>query len=323
VPSFEVVEKINAHLGWLGNLKADGRPILGLDAKELTKIILNISPEALIVPAHAWTPHFSIFGSESGFDSIRECFDEYTRYICAIETGLSSDPAMNWRLSDLDGITLISNSDSHSPSRIGREANIFEGEIEGYKYLIEAIRLGSHAPTSVKNRLVQTIEFFPEEGKYHYDGHRNCKIVFRPEETEKNKGICPVCKRPVTVGVLNRVAKLADRPSGEKSKGAIPFLSLIPLEEIIAESFGMGVGTKKVETEYKELINKFGKEFKILIDVPREELERATKPEIAEAIIRVREKRIKIEPGYDGEYGKIKIFDDSERDNFLKQNTLF
>lgn len=323
VPSFEVVEKINAHLGWLGNLKADGRPILGLDVKELAKIVLNISGEALIVPAHAWTPHFSIFGSESGFDSIEECFEEYAKYIYAIETGLSSDPAMNWRLAKLDNITLISNSDAHSPSRLGREANIFEGKIEDYKYIVEALRLGWRAPSSVKNRLVKTIEFFPEEGKYHYDGHRNCQIVFGPEETIKNKGICPVCQKPLTVGVMSRVAKLADRPTGFKAPNFIPFVSLIPLEEIIAESFGVGVGTKMVEQEYRDLINKFGNEFKILMEVPQAELASAAKPQVAEGIGRVRAGRVKIEPGYDGEYGKIKIFDEAERSNFSRQNSLF
>jgi uncharacterized protein (TIGR00375 family) len=323
VPSLEVVEKINAHLGWLGNLKADGRPILGLDAKELAKIVLNISAEALIVPAHAWTPWFSIFGSMSGFDSIEECFDEYSKYIYVIETGLSSDPAMNWRLSKLDRITLISNSDAHSPHRIGREANVFEGKIEDYKYLIEALRLGRRAPASIKNRLTKTIEFFPEEGKYHYDGHRNCQIVFSPEETIKNKGLCPVCKKPLTVGVMSRVQKLADRPVGFKSVNSIPFVSLIPLEEIIAESFGVGVGTKTVEREYKDLINKFGNEFKILTEINQTELASAAKPEVAEGIWRVREGRVKIEPGYDGEYGKIKIFDEAERSNFSKQSTLF
>lgn len=323
VPSLEIVEKINAHLGWIGNLKADGRPILGLDAKELAKIVLNISGEALIVPAHAWTPHFSIFGSESGFDSIEECFEDLSRYIYVIETGLSSDPAMNWRLSKLDNVTLISNSDAHSPMRIGREANIFEGKIEGYKYLIEALKLGWRAPSSVKNRLVKTIEFFPEEGKYHYDGHRNCKVVFGPEETIKNKGICSVCGRPITVGVMSRVQKLADRPLGTKPSGFISFISLIPLEEIIAESFGVGVGTKAVEQEYKNLINRFGNEFKVLMEIDKSGLQSAAKPEVAEAILRVREGKVKIEPGYDGEYGKIRIFSGEERGNFSKQSALF
>ncbi len=323
VPSFEAVEKINAHLGWIGNLKADGRPILGLDAKELAKIVLNISPEAMIVPAHCWTPWFSIFGSMSGFDSIEECFDDYAKYIFAGETGLSSDPKMNWRVSKLDNITLISNSDSHSPHRIGREANIFEGKIEGYRPIMEALRFGVKAPTSVKNRLVKTIEFFPEEGRYHYDGHRNCKIVWSPEETKKHKGICSVCGKRVTVGVMSRVADLADRPLGGQPARVVPFINMIPLEEIIADSFDVGVGTKTVEAEYQKLINKFGQEFKILMDLPKEELLKAAKVEVAEAIIRVREGKVNISPGYDGEYGKVKIYNDSEKDGFTKQKTLF
>lgn len=322
-PSLAVVEKINAHLGWIGNLKADGRPILGLDAKELAKIVLNISPEAMIVPAHIWTPHFSVFGSESGFNSLQDCFDEYTRYIYALETGLSSDPAMNWRLSDIDNISLISNSDSHSPHRIGREANIFEGKIEGYKPIMEALRLGVKVPSSVKNRLAKTIEFFPEEGKYHYDGHRNCKISFSPEETKKHKGICPICKKKVTVGVLNRVYSLADRPAGGQPARVVPFTRLIPLEEIIADSFNVGVGTKKVEAAYQDLINRFGNEFKILTELPQEELLKAAKPEVVEAIVRVREGKVKIHPGYDGEYGKVEIYDEEEKKHLNKQKALF
>lgn len=323
VPTFEAVEKINAHLGWIGNLKADGRPILGLDAKELAKIVLNVSQEALVVPAHAWTPHFSVFGSESGFDSLRECFDDYTRYIYAIETGLSSDPAMNWRLSDLDNITLISNSDSHSPHRIGREANVFEGKIEGYKYLTEGIRLGGRAPTSIKNRLVETLEFFPEEGRYHYDGHRNCKVVWSPEETKKQKGVCSVCGKKVTIGVMSRVAKLADRPLGGRSAGAVPFRSLIPLEEIIADALDVGTGTKTVDKEYKEIINRFGNELKVLMEATRPELESVAKPGIAEGIMRVREGKLRVEPGYDGEYGRVKIFSEEERRGFSRQSALF
>lgn len=325
VPSFEAVEKINAHLGWIGNLKADGRPILGLDAKEAAKIVLNISSEAAVVPAHIWTPWFSLFGSMSGFNTIQECFEEYSRYIYALETGLSSDPAMNWRVSGIDGITLISNSDSHSPQRIGREANMFEGKELSYQKIIEAIRLGARAPQSNTLRMTGTVEFFPEEGKYHYDGHRNCKIVFGPQESKKHKGICPVCGKRLTIGVMNRVDELADknRPEGYKPKGALPYLSLIPLEEIIADAMDFGVGTKAVLREYKDLINKFGNEFKILMEASRQELERATKPEIAEGIIRVREKRVKIEPGYDGEYGKVKIFEEGERKELSKQGSLF
>ena len=321
-PSFEIVEKINTHLGWIGNLKADGRPILGLDAKELAKIVLDISPECLIVPAHAWTPHFSVFGSESGFDSLKECFDEYTKYIYAIETGLSSDPAMNWRLSSLDNITLISNSDSHSLHRFGREANVFEGKIFDYKSIINAIKLGSRAVSDVL-RLVETIEFFPEEGKYHYDGHRNCKINFSPQESKKHKEICPVCGKPLTIGVMNRVDKLADREEGFRPKGAIPFRSLIPLEEIIADAIGTGVGTKGVQKEYKNLVEKFGSEFKILLEASQKEIEAASSGEIAEGIARVREGRVKIVPGYDGEYGKIQIFGEGEQKKLSKQTSLF
>jgi len=320
-PSFEIVDKINAHLGWIGNLKADGRPILGLDAKELAKTVLNISEDCLIVPAHAWTPWFSIFGSRSGFNSIEECFGEYSKYIYAIETGLSSDPEMNWRLSALDKITLISCSDAHSPSKIGREANVFDTELS-YPAIIEAIK--SKNP----QKFLYTIEFFPQEGKYHYDGHRLCGISLSPQESKKSGNICPNCGRPLTIGVLNRVEELADRPAFDKSsagkpEGAIPFKSLVPLEEIIADALGVMPGTKQVEVEYRNLIDKFGTEFNILIDISREELERATLPEIAEGIVRVREGKVFIEPGYDGVYGKIRIFSKGEQKTVSKQGTLF
>lgn len=324
MPSLELADKFNAHLGWIGNLKADGRPILGLDAKELAKIVLNISPDAVVVPAHIWTPHFSLFGSESGFDSIKQCFEDYGQYIYAMETGLSSDPAMNWRWSELDNITLISNSDSHSPRRIGREANVFEGRIQGYKQIREALRFGIKAPATLANRLVETVEFFPEEGKYHYDGHRNCKVVMSPEETKKNKGKCPVCGRKMTIGVMNRVVELADRAEGYAPAKAVPYRKMIPLEEIIADAMGVkGVATKAVEQEYKDLINKFGSEFSILMNVSAQDLRAGTKPEIAEGIIRVREGRANIQPGYDGEYGKIKIFEENERGSFSQQVSLF
>jgi len=233
--------------------------------KELVKIVLGINPDALIIPAHLWTPWFSLFGSKSGFDSIEECFEDYSRYIYAGETGLSSDPEMNWRLSALDRIALVSNSDSHSPKKIGREANVFDTELS-YTSITEAIKQKD------PQRFLYTIEFFPEEGKYHYDGHRNCGVRFEPEETKKYNGICPVCGRPLTVGVLSRVEKLADRPKGFKPENAIPYKSLIPLEEIIAEVLEAGVGTKEVEKEYNNLIEKFGSELDILIDIPLSEL---------------------------------------------------
>jgi uncharacterized protein (TIGR00375 family) len=315
-PSFEVCEKINAHLGWIGNLKADGRPILGMDAKELLKIALDASKDCLVVPAHLWTPWFSLFGSKSGFNSIEECFDEYSKYIFAVETGLSSDPAMNWRLSKLDRITLISNSDSHSPAKIGREANVFDTEIS-YPEIINAIK------TKDSKKFLFTVEFFPEEGKYHYDGHRLCGISLSPKETKKYNNICPACGKYLTIGVLNRVEELADRPEGFKPQNAIPFKSLIPLEEIIADSLNLGRVAKQVSQEYKNLIEKFGNEFNVLLEIPVQELKTVTLPEIAEGIQRVRDGKVFIEPGYDGVYGKIKIFSQGERKNLTKQNTLF
>lgn len=315
-PSFEIVEKINTHLGWIGNLKADGRPILGLDAKELLKIALNISQDCLVVPAHAWTPHFAVFGSMSGFNSLAECFEDYEKYIYAIETGLSSNPAMNWRVSALDKLTLISNSDAHSPAKLGREANVFDIDLS-YNSIIGAIKAKD------SEKFLMTIEFFPEEGKYHFDGHRNCKISFSPEETEKHKGICPKCGRPLTIGVLNRVDQLADRNSDTQLPKAIPYKSLIPLQEIIADTLGMGVVSQAVQKIYKNLINHFNNEFRILLELSKGEIERVSSPEIAEGVFRVREGKVKVHPGYDGEYGKVEIFSEKERDNFSKQESLF
>ena len=315
-PSLEVAEKINTHLGWIGNLKADGRPILGLDSKELLKTVLNISEDCLIVPCHAWTPWFGIFGSKSGFDSIEECFEDYSKYIYSVETGLSSDPPMNWRLPALDKITLISNSDSHSPSRTGREANVFDAEIS-YSAIIKAIK------EKDPQKFLYTIEFFPQEGKYHYDGHRICGISLSPQESKKYNNICPNCGRPLTIGVLNRVDSLAARPEGFRPQNAIPFKSLVPLTEIIADALGVMAGAKRVEEEYKNLIKKFGNEFNVLLDIPRQDLESATLPEITEGIIRVRGGRVNVEPGYDGVYGKIRIFSKGEQKNLSRQRTLF
>ena len=315
-PSFEVVEKINVQLGWIGNLKSDGRPILGLDAKELAKIVLGASPDCLVIPAHAWTPWFAIFGSKSGFNSIEECFEDYSKYIYALETGLSSDPAMNWRLSFLDNITLISNSDSHSPKKIGREANVFDTEIS-YREIAEAIK------TKNPQKFLYTIEFYPEEGKYHFDGHRNCGVKLSPSETKKYAGLCPVCGKPLTVGVLNRVEELADREEGFRPPNSIPFKSLVPLEEVVADAVNQNTGTKEVVKEYQNLIEKLGSEFNILLDVPKETLQSATLPEIAEGIMRAREGKVFKEEGYDGVYGKIRVFSHAEEKSSVKQNTLF
>jgi uncharacterized protein (TIGR00375 family) len=315
-PDFKTVEKINTHLSWIGNLRADGRPILGLEAKELAKIVLNISEDCLVVPAHAWTPWFSLFGSRSGFDSVEECFEDYSKHIFAIETGLSSDPQMNWRLSALDNITLISNSDSHSPRKIGREANIFDTDLN-YSAIIKAIK--SKDP----KKLLYTIEFFPQEGRYHYDGHRLCGIRTSPKETKKYNNICPNCGKPLTVGVLNRVEELADRPEGERPGSVIPFKSLIPLEEIVSDALGVLPGAKQADREYWNLIKGLGNEFEILLNTSRQNLDGGTLPEIAEGIVRVREGKVLIEPGYDGVYGKVRIFSKEEQRIFSKQETLF
>lgn len=319
-PSIKIVEKINNKLNKIGNLKADGRPILGLDAKELVKIILEVDKDCLVVPAHAWTPWFSVFGSKSGFDSLEECFEEYTKYIYAIETGLSSDPAMNWRLSKLDKITLISNSDAHSLLKIGREANVFNTELS-YKGIIDAIKLKD------SKKFLYTIEFFPEEGKYHYDGHRLCNLSFKPEESKKYNNICPRCKTPLIIGVLNRVVELADRPEGFIPQNSIPFKNLIPLNEIIAESISSPITSKKTIEHYNNLIKNLGEETKILLESTEEEIKEKSSPDIATGVIKMREGKINIEPGYDGVYGKIKIFSDKKEFDIKKeltnQKTLF
>jgi uncharacterized protein (TIGR00375 family) len=265
-------------------------------------MILDISPDCLIVPAHAWTPHFSVFGSNSGFDSLEECFGEETKNIYCIETGLSSDPAMNWRLSALDRITLISNSDAHSPHKLGREANVFDCELS-YQTILEVLK------TKDTKRFLYTIEFFPAEGKYHFDGHRNCKIVFSPEESRQHKNICPVCKKPLTIGVMNRVEKLADRPVGFRPPNAIPARYLIPLGEIIADTLGVATGTTSVDNIYQEMIKKGGNEFNILLNLKPDEIARFAPERVAEGIKLMREGKVKIIPGHDGVYGKISIFD--------------
>lgn len=299
-PSIEVVEKINSVLDKRGNIKSDGRPILGISAKELLKIVLDISEDCLFVPAHAWTPWFSIFGSKSGFDSIEECFEEYSKHIYAIETGLSSDPEMNWRLSALDNITLLSNSDAHSPAKLGREANVIDCKLD-YHDVIDTIKKKD------RKRFLYTVEFFPEEGKYHYDGHRLCGISFSPSETKKHKGICPVCKKPLVIGVTNRVDELADRDEGFVPENAIPSKHLVPLIEIIAEALGQGVNTKKVKAEYERLVS-IHTEFDILLELGEYEIADIADEKIAAGIKRVRSGDIKVVPGFDGEYGKVSIF---------------
>jgi uncharacterized protein (TIGR00375 family) len=311
-PSFEVVEAIRSKLGNLGKLSSDGRPIFSFTAKELMKMILNISSDCLIIPAHVWTPWFSIFGANSGFDSIEECFGEMSSHIHAIETGLSSDPEMNWRLSKLDPITLISNSDAHSPNRLGREANAFDGALD-YKEVIETIRKKD------RKKLLFTIEFFPEEGKYHYDGHRQCRVIFSPSQTRANQYLCPNCHKRLTVGVMHRVEELADRPEGFIPKNAIPSVHLIPLEEIIAEAMGFRIGTKAVEAEYERLVERGVSEFQILLDASPDELATFVPPKIMEGIIRMRQGKVSIIPGHDGVYGKISLFPEKREGEELKE----
>lgn len=305
-PSFEAVQKITSRLAGLGKLASDGRPIFGFPVKEIVKIALGASPNCLVIPAHAWTPWFSVFGANSGFDSLEECFEEEAKNIFAIETGLSSDPAMNWRLSQLDRITLLSNSDSHSPSRIGREANVFDCEMD-YFEIVRAIR------EKDRKKLLYTIEFFPEEGKYHFDGHRACNLVLAPPESKKLNKTCPHCGKKLTIGVLHRVDDLADREENFTPRDAIPFKNMIPLDEIIADALGQSVGTKAVEQEYEKMVRETGPELSILFDRSLSELERAAQPRIIEGILRVRERRVDIQPGYDGVYGKIKIFKEGEK----------
>jgi uncharacterized protein (TIGR00375 family) len=305
-PSFKTTDKINYKLSQCGNLASDGRPILGLDAADLARIIFDIDENCVIVPGHIWTPWFSLFGSMSGFDRIEDCFEDQTPKIFALETGLSSDPAMNWRLSCLDRFTLISNSDSHSPSKIGREANIFDCELD-YKTIREVLKAKD------KKRFLSTIEFFPEEGKYHFDGHRNCNVRLSPKETKQHIGVCPKCGKPVTVGVMNRVEQLADRPEGYKPSNAIGFKNLIPFDEIIAEAKGVGPTSVSVERDYHSLVAKFGTEFDILLRASEEELHKGLPNRIAEGVIRVRKGKVKINPGFDGEYGKIAIFSESDK----------
>ena len=311
-PSFEVVETIRSKLGNLGKLSSDGRPIFSFTARELAKMMLDISPDCLIIPAHAWTPWFSIFGANSGFDSIEECFGEVSPYIYAIETGLSSDPEMNWRLSALDSITLLSNSDAHSPNRLGREANVFDCALD-YREIAETIRKKD------RKRFLFTIEFFPEEGKYHYDGHRQCGMILSPSQTKANQYLCPNCHKKLTIGVMHRVEELADRREGFIPKNAIPSIHLIPLEEIIAEALEVRVGTKAVEAEYERLVERGGSEFRILLDATPDELASFVPPHVLDGIVRMRQGKVSIIPGHDGVYGKINLFSDRKGGEEVKE----
>jgi uncharacterized protein (TIGR00375 family) len=308
-PSIEAARKMNAAFARRGNVSSDGRPIFGFSARELMKTVLEASPEAMLVPAHAWTPWFSIFGSKSGFDSIEECFGEYSKHVHAIETGLSSNPEMNWRVSSLDNITLISNSDAHSPSKLGREANVFDCALD-YFEITDVIK------SRDSKKFLYTIEFYPEEGKYHSDGHRACGVRLSPSQTRKLNGVCPACGKGLTVGVLSRVEELSDRPEGLLPPSAIPGRNLVPLQEIIAASFGAGAATIKVQREYMKLLS-IQTEFGWLLDMDEHELEEAAGLRLASAIMKVRTGGISVSPGYDGEFGRISIFGPSKEPALL------
>ncbi len=308
-PDFEIVEQINTELLKRGRLDYDGRPIFGFTCVELVEMMKNIDKRIEIIPAHAWTPWFGLLGSKSGFDSVEGCFQEQAKHIFALETGLSSDPAMNWRLSGLDKYALISNSDSHSfwPWRIGREANIFDFDKLTYDGLIKAIK------NKDSNHFLSTIEVDPSYGKYHYDGHRACNVCMTPSEALKNRDICPVCKKEMTIGVLHRVEELADRPEGFKPKNAIPFKKLLPLSEIISAVTGvLQLYSKTVWEIYNKLIMNFDNEFNVLLNVNQGDLSKVSGDKIAKAVIDNREEKIRITPGYDGVYGRA-VFDENER----------
>jgi uncharacterized protein (TIGR00375 family) len=308
-PSIPAAEQIVARLARIGNLRSDGRPILGLDSEELLKIVLDAGGS--LIPAHAWTPWFSVFGSMSGFDSLEEAFGENAEHIFAIETGLSSDPAMNWRWSKLDSVALISNSDAHSAGKLGRELNLFDAELS-YGGIMDAIR------SRDSKKFVATVEFFPEEGKYHYDGHRGCGVSWSPEETRAHGGKCSACGRNVTRGVLGRVDALADRTvdlervpigavSGFGYEGRVPFARLVPLQEIVSGALHAGLSTKKVRSAYEGLVRAFGSELEVLLRVPAESLASYPDARVSEAIIAVRNGNVSIVPGFDGEFGKVRV----------------
>jgi len=322
-PNLEVAAQINERLVRYGNLASDGRPQLDMTAPQLVEEIMQISNQNVVIPAHAWTPWFSLFGAFSGFDRVEDCYQDTTRHIPALETGLSSDPPMNWRLSALDKYTLVSNSDSHShwPWRIGREANVFELERLTYREVVDSIRQKD------PKRFRFTIETDPAYGKYHWTGHRNCKVSLSPQEAIKLGNHCPVCRRRLTKGVEQRVEELADRPAGFKPENTPGYMHLLPLSEIIATVLGVAYpSVQKVWEIYNALVARFSDEYTVLIDASKEEMSKIVEPRIAEAVVRVREEKVKVIPGYDGVYGQLVIFEGSEeakpRKEPIKQRSL-
>lgn len=303
LPGLEAADAMAQRLEKIGNIHSDGRPILGLDSHDLLEMMLDVCPEGILIPAHIWTPHFSVLGAKSGFDSVEECFEELAPYIHALETGLSSDPAMNWRISKLDRYQLVSNSDAHSPSKLGREANLLDIDCS-YEGLYRAIQTGEG--------LEGTVEFFPEEGKYHFDGHRKCGVSLSLVEAERLGGICPVCGKKLTMGVDHRVEQLADRAEGFVKKDGKKYESLVPLPEVISTCMGYSAASKKVQGCFEQMLQTLGTEFDILRNVPAEDIKTCAGERLAEGIENVRTGKVKRIPGYDGEYGKIQLFAEND-----------
>ena len=337
--SLETVEKINKEMRNRGfNLNSDGRPIIGLSSRNLLELVLSIDKTALLIPCHVWTPWFSLYGSMSGFDSIEECFGDYSKYIFGVETGLSSDPEMNWRIKELDKRTILSSSDAHSMAKMGREATVFELEDLTFKNIRRAIISPSLKTDwkSLPDKISYTIEFYPEEGKYHYTGHRNCHISQSPEETKKKGTICPVCNRNLTVGVMHRVEDLSS--SNRKGKSKVddkgvkwiydpreihpPFIKLVPLLEIVAESLSMTVAAQRVKDKFDQLCLVFGSEINALLNVSIDDLKKQVDERLVEGIVKVRKGDIVINPGFDGQYGVVKIWNSENKDEKENKNTV-
>ena len=314
LPSFQAAEELSRRLERVGNIHSDGRPILGLDSRDLLELTLTACPEAVFIPAHIWTPHFSLFGAFSGFQTMEECFEDLTPHIHAVETGLSSDPPMNWQVSALDRYTLVSNSDAHSPQKLGREANLLDCGLS-YPALKHAIETGEG--------FGGTIEFFPEEGKYHLDGHRNCGVCLTPQEAESLGGLCPVCGKKLTIGVQHRVEELADRPLGQPRPQQKPFESLAPLPEVIAACTGSSEASKKTQARYQAMLQQLGSEFYILRQADLSDIQRVAGPAVAEGIRRLRLGQVERVPGYDGAFGHVVLLTPAEREALEGQTSLF
>lgn len=316
MPDFDSAARFANRLNLIGNIRSDGRPILGLDSRDLLEILLESSEDAVLIPAHIWTPWFSVLGSKSGFDSIEECYRDLSHHIFALETGLSSDPPMNWMVSKLDGYRLVSNSDAHSAPKIGREGNLFDCEMS-YSAIMNGLRHGS------KGGFLGTLEFFPQEGKYHFDGHRKCGLCLSPQQSKRYNGICPSCGKPLTLGVMYRVIELADQAMGRKPATALSYKSIVSLDEILAEIMGSGRASKKVQHEYHSLLGSLGAELSILLTLPFDTIQKHASSILVEAIRRVRNGKVHVSPGFDGQYGTIHIFTEKERNNYSGQTTFF